>query len=97
MIDPGMTRPDVCIAGAGIIGLTLALSLARRGVGVRVLSAGEPMGEASTAAAGMLAVEDPANPPALLALARLSRSLYPELLARLAEISPTTVTRVEAD
>ncbi len=78
-----MKRPDVCIAGAGIIGLTLALALDRRNVSVLVLSAGDAMAEASTAAAGMLAVEDPENPPQLLALARFSRSLYPALLASL--------------
>ncbi len=78
-----MKHPDVCIAGAGIIGLTLALALDRRNVSVLVLSAGDAMAEASTAAAGMLAVEDPENPPELLALARFSRSLYPALLALL--------------
>ena len=78
-----MKRPDVCIAGAGIIGLTLALALDRRGVSVLVLTAGNALAEASTAAAGMLAVDDPDNPPELLALARFSRGLYPALLASL--------------
>ena len=78
-----MKRPDVCIAGAGIIGLTLALALNRRGVSVLVLTAGNALAEASTAAAGMLAVDDPDNPSELLALARFSRGLYPALLASL--------------
>lgn len=78
-----MKHPDVCIAGAGIIGLTLALALMRRHLSVLVLTAGDAMAEASTAAAGMLAVEDPDNPPALHALAHFSRSLYPALLDRL--------------
>ena len=78
-----MKRPDVCIAGAGVIGLTLALALERRGLSVLVLTAGEALAEASTAAAGMLAVDDPDNPAELLALARFSRSLYPALLASL--------------
>ncbi len=86
-----MKRPDVCIAGAGIIGLTLALALDRRGVSVLVLTAGEALAEASTAAAGMLAVDDPDNPPELLALARFSRSLYPALLASLKVTAAQTV------
>ncbi len=45
------------------------------------------MGEASWAAAGMLAAEDPENPPQLAALAALSRSLYPEYLSTLARLS----------
>lgn len=90
--NTAMTRPDVCIAGAGIIGVTLALSLHQRGLSVVVLSAGNPMAEASTAAAGMLAVEDPGNPPELLALSRFSRSLYPALLDRLAETSHSPVS-----
>ncbi len=83
-----MKRPDVCIAGAGIIGLTLALALSRRGVSALVLSAGDPMAEASSAAAGMLAVHDPHNPAELLDLSRFSRSLYPALLDALNADSP---------
>ena len=82
-----MTRPDVSIAGAGIIGLTLALALARRGAQVAVFTAAEPMQEASSAAAGMLAAEDPDNPAALLSLARHSRTLYPALLEELAALT----------
>ena len=78
-----MKRPDVCIAGAGVIGLTLALALVRRHLSVCVLTAGDAMDEASTAAAGMLAVDDPDNPSALQPLSRFSRDLYPELLDRL--------------
>jgi len=87
-----MTHADICIAGAGIIGLSLARSLARRGVRVIVLTSGNPMLEASFAAAGMLAVDDPDNPPELLALSRLSRSLYTEFLNQLAEESGQRVT-----
>ena len=82
-----MAHPDICIAGAGIIGLSLARSLACEGLRVVVLTSGAPMAEASTAAAGMLAVEDPDNPPELLALSRFSRSLYPAFLDELAEIT----------
>ena len=68
------------IAGAGIVGLSVALELATRGVDVTVLERGSAMQEASWAAAGMLAVEDPENPPLLAPLARFSRSLYPKFL-----------------
>ena len=87
-----MKRPDVCIAGAGLIGLTLALALNRRSLSVLVLSAGDALAEASTAAAGMLAVNDPDNPPALLPLSLYSRSLYPALLASINAIAKTSVS-----
>ncbi len=57
-----MHHPDICIAGAGIIGLSLALELQHRGARVTVLDQGAPLAEASTAAAGMLAADDPAQP-----------------------------------
>jgi len=82
-----MHHPDICIAGAGVIGLSLALELQHRGLRVAVLDQATPLAEASTAAAGMLAAEDPHNPPQLYALARLSLSLYPTLLDRLHVLS----------
>ncbi len=82
-----MHRPDICIAGAGIIGLSLALELHRRGARVTVLEQGKPLSEASTAAAGMLAANDPDNPPKLRPLADLSLCLYPEFLDRIASLS----------
>ena len=82
-----MAEPDFVIAGAGIIGLALALELDRRGVSVVVLERERALAQASTAAAGMLAVDDPSNPPALHALARLSATLYPAFLDRIAELS----------
>src|SRR6187455_248843 len=49
--------PDVAIIGAGVIGCAIARELARRGAGrIVVIDRGEPGGEASSAAAGMLAV-----------------------------------------
>jgi glycine oxidase len=79
--------PEVAIAGAGIIGLSLALELQHRGVRVTVIDTGKAMGQSSTAAAGMLAAEDPHNPPALLPLSRLSLSLYPMFLQRIEALS----------
>ncbi|QHN04893.1 FAD-dependent oxidoreductase [Granulicella sp. WH15] len=78
---------DIVIAGAGIIGLSLALELERRGARVTVLEAGKALAQASTAAGGMLAAEDPGNPAALLELSRHSISLYPEFLDRLESLS----------
>src|SRR5215467_3550922 len=86
-----MDSPDICIAGAGIIGLTLALELNSRGTRVTVLDQGEPLSEASTAAAGMLAADDPENPPELSPLSHLSRAIYPQFLDRLFDLSGVTL------
>ena len=83
--------PDVLIVGAGVIGLSLALELRRRNARVTVLERGMAMAGASIAAAGMLAAEDPHNPPALRELARYSLSLYPEFLASLESLSGLAV------
>jgi len=78
---------DVVIAGAGIIGLSLALDLASHGLSVTVLERGRPMAESSWAAAGMLAANDPENPPQLAELASLSLELYPDFLAQIERLS----------
>ncbi len=84
-------HPDVCIAGAGIIGLSLALELTRRGARVTILDRGPALGEASLAAAGMLAACDPFNPPQLQPLTDLSIGLYPAFLDHLANLSDIRV------
>ena len=81
-----MAQPDFVIAGAGIIGLSLALELNRQGASVTVLEAGNATRQTSSAAAGMLAVDDLANPPELYPLAQLSASLYPDFLDRITEL-----------
>jgi glycine oxidase len=86
-----MASPDICIVGAGIIGLSLALELHNRGAEVIVLEQGTPLAEASTAAAGMLAAGDPENPPQIRTLSELSRNLYPEFLNRLFDLSGIAV------
>ena len=45
---------DVIIVGGGIIGLSLAIALRKRGASVLVVERGEPGREASYAAGGML-------------------------------------------
>lgn len=75
---------DAAIVGGGIIGLTIAEELARRGRRVVVLDRRGPGGEASWAAGGMLAADyefEHASPLADLALA--SRAMWPALLGRL--------------
>jgi glycine oxidase len=84
---PAPCTADAAIAGAGIIGLSLGLELRRRGLSVIVLDRRQAMRAASSAAGGMLAVDDPQNPPALLPLSLLSRELYPEYLAHIESLS----------
>ena len=86
-----MASPDFVIAGAGIIGLSLALELHQRGASVTVLESGDALSQASTAAAGMLAAQDPHNPPALQPLSRLSTDLYPAYLDHIAQLSGSRV------
>ncbi len=68
---------DVIVAGAGIIGLSVALELARNGFRVRVMERGRAMSEASWAAAGMLSAEDPDHPAELAELVALSMRRLP--------------------
>jgi glycine oxidase len=82
-----MRSADTAIAGGGIIGLATALELAGAGQKVTVFDRGEAMSEASRAAAGMLAGDDPENPGEIHDLARLSLALYPEFLNRVEDLS----------
>ncbi len=79
-------RPDVVVVGGGIIGCALAAELAARGRAVTVLERGEPGGEASGAAAGMLTPQHEAREQdAFFDLALESRELYPAWIGRLFE------------
>ncbi len=82
---------DIVIGGGGIIGLSTALELQRSGFRVKVVERGCMMSEASWAAAGMLAAEDPEIPQELAPLACLSRQLYPEYLSRVERLSRHSV------
>jgi len=75
---------DVTVVGAGIIGLATAVAAARRGLSVRVIDDQRP-GEASSAAAGMLApsVERAVGPAHDFAIA--ARDRYPAYIEDLAE------------
>jgi glycine oxidase len=87
-----MRQPEhIAIAGGGIIGLACALLLAVRRCKVSLFEAGEATREASWAAGGMLAVEDPENPAALLPFSRYSRALYPSFLEQIEALSGSRV------
>jgi glycine oxidase len=78
---------DAVIVGGGVIGLSIARSLARRGVRrVTLIERASPGAEASSAAGGMLAVQAEADrADAFLELACASRDLYPSLALELKE------------
>ncbi len=75
---------DCIVIGGGIVGAAAARALAARGRRILLLDRGMPGGEASGAAAGMLApqIEASADDP-LLPLALAARDRYPELVAEL--------------
>jgi glycine oxidase len=74
---------DVIVVGGGIIGLSLAIALRKRGAKVLVVERGEPGREASHAAAGMLADCTVETPAALQPLATASARMYPEFVHEL--------------
>ncbi len=82
------SRPDVLVVGGGVIGCAVAWALAERGLAVTLLERGALAGEASGAAAGMLAPfgealgEGPFLRWALRALAR-----FPSLAEQLRDAS----------
>ena len=78
---------DVIIVGGGVIGLSLAIALRKRGARVLVVERGEPGREASHAAAGMLADCTIETPAALQPLATASARMYPEFAHELQDES----------
>jgi glycine oxidase len=76
--NAGVKSWDVIVVGGGIIGLSLAIALRRRGVRVLLVERGEPGREASYAAGGMLVDCSFETPPALQPLAVASARMYPE-------------------
>ncbi|MCQ4087858.1 glycine oxidase ThiO [Saccharibacillus sp. JS10] len=77
------------VLGGGIIGLACALELRLRGAAVTVLEAETCGGQASGAAAGMLAPysENPESPDEFFRLCRESLDLYPNWQQRIRELS----------
>jgi glycine oxidase len=78
---------DVIVVGGGIIGLSLATALHKRGLRVLLVERGEPGREASHAAAGMLADCTLETPVALQTLATASARMYPEFVHELQDES----------
>jgi glycine oxidase len=74
---------DVIIIGGGIIGLSVAIELEKRGATVLVVERGEPGREASHAAGGMLVDCGAETPAALQPLATASAQIYPEFVHEL--------------
>jgi glycine oxidase len=83
---------DVAIAGAGLIGATIAWELSQAGLSVGVFDAAEPGREASWASAGILSPA-PENPGAIPAvpLGKASLALYPDFVAAIEEASGQSV------
>jgi glycine oxidase len=74
---------DVIVVGGGIIGLSIAISLRKKGANVLLVERGEPGREASYAAGGMLVDYAPESPKALQPLALASAAMYPEFVHEL--------------
>ena len=74
------------VVGGGIIGLSIAWYLVREGLSITVLEAGQIGGQATGAAAGMLAPLAEAHEPGpFLTLGLESLRLYPQFVAELQE------------
>ncbi len=70
---------DAAIVGGGLVGLSSALALARRGVKVRVVDRGDAGAQASWAAAGILGPQSEVHAPSpMLELCRKSFEMYPD-------------------
>lgn len=77
---------DCLVVGGGIIGLSLAYELSRRGMSVTLVEQGEWGGQASSAAAGMLApLKEFSAPGPMVELGMDSLRLYPQWAQELEE------------
>jgi glycine oxidase len=83
-----MNRYDAVIAGAGVIGASIALELASAGLQVALFDINEPGKEASWASAGMIspAPENPGMIP-FVPISLASVALYPEFIQNVEELS----------
>ena len=79
---------DVIVIGGGLIGSSIALRLAQAKLRVLVFDRGEPGGEASSAAAGMIAPQaESVEPGAFFAFCAASHALFPDFVAEIEELS----------
>ncbi len=81
----GVSRPinDVTVIGGGVIGCSVAYWLARRGLGVTVLEAGEVGGGTSGACDGFISLQSK-EPGPMMNMARSSLELFHRLSGQLA-------------
>ncbi|PYV07150.1 MAG: hypothetical protein DMG26_01210 [Acidobacteria bacterium] len=91
--NPSSARTaDVVVIGGGVIGCAIAFRLAQAHLKVVVLERGEPGGEASGAAAGMIAPQgEMVNFDAFFELCAASRDLYPSFVEEVEELSGESV------
>jgi glycine oxidase len=83
-----MVQPDVVVVGGGVIGASIAYYLSEQGVRVTLLERGQAGGHASLASAGLLhPLRRDDAVTALRELASASFALFPDLTARLHEVS----------
>jgi glycine oxidase len=79
---------DVIVIGGGLIGCSIAMRLAQARLTLAVLDRGEFGGEASSAAAGMLAAQgETIEPEGFSNLCLASRDLYPNFISELEELT----------
>lgn len=86
--EPMPARADAVIVGGGVIGSSIAYYMAKRGLKPLLIEKNRIAGEASGAAAGMLAAQaEMEEDGPLYKLARLSRALFPDLAVQLRELT----------
>ncbi len=91
--SPGSTRTaDVVVIGGGVIGCAIAFRLAQARLKVTVVERGEPGGEASGAAAGMIAPQgEMVKFDGFFELSTASRDLYPAFVEEVESLSGSGV------
>ncbi|MGO9269037.1 MAG: glycine oxidase ThiO [Terriglobia bacterium] len=88
MATNSSSSPDVLIIGGGVIGCGIALRLAQARLRVTMVERGEPGGEASSAAAGMIAPQGEATGfDAFFDLCQASRDLYASFIAEVEDLA----------